>query len=147
MIQLTYEPIDSTTALAHVQTSAAGAVVLFLGTTREFTNGRQTLRLEYESYPSMAERKLGELERAAADRWPIVRSCIIHRLGRVDLGEASVLVAVSTPHRRDAFAAASWLMDQIKQEVPIWKQEQWADGQSSWIHPVDANSDQPPNEA
>jgi molybdopterin synthase catalytic subunit len=66
----------------------------------------------------------------------------VHRLGRVDLGEASVLVAVGTPHRRDAFEAAAWLMDQIKQDVPIWKQENWSDGAQAWIHPG-ANSRPP----
>jgi molybdopterin synthase catalytic subunit len=135
MVQLTHNPIDAAAAVAHVQTSAAGAVVLFLGTTREFTEGRQTVRLSYESYPKMAERKLAELEAAACERWPIAKCVLIHRLGVVELGEASVLVAVSTPHRKEAFAAAQWLMDQIKKEVPIWKQEQWADGTAGWVHP------------
>ncbi len=68
-------------------------------------------------------------------QWPLVGCALVHRLGEVGLGEASVAVAVSSPHRRDAFAAAEWLMDRLKQEVPIWKQEHWADGSSEWVHP------------
>jgi molybdopterin synthase catalytic subunit len=135
VIHLTHESIDSEQALRQVQTTQTGAVVMFLGTTREFTQGRQTTRLEYESYREMAERTLADLEQRARARWPIVGCALIHRLGRVDLGEASVLVAVSTPHRREAFEAAAWLMDAIKQEVPIWKQEHWADGSCDWVHP------------
>jgi molybdopterin synthase catalytic subunit len=143
VIQLTLEPIDTQLALRHVQSPQAGAVVTFLGTTREFTGGRQTVRLCYEGYREMAERKLGELEQQARARWPLVGCALVHRLGAVELGEASVLVAVSTPHRRDAFEAASWLMDRIKTEVPIWKQEHWADGSQSWIHPGASDLDGP----
>jgi molybdopterin synthase catalytic subunit len=135
VIQLTRQPIDTPQALHHVQSSQVGAVVMFLGTTREFTEGRRTAFLEYDAYCEMAERQLTELEQRARSRWPLIGCALVHRLGRVDLGDASVLVAVSTPHRRDAFEAAAWLMDQIKQEVPIWKQENWTEGGRAWIHP------------
>ena len=135
MILLTRQPIDVPEALLHVQSSQAGAVVLFLGTTREFTEDRQTVRLDYEGYEEMAERQLAELEVQARQRWPLVGCALVHRLGCVELAEASVLVAVSSPHRQEAFAAAAWLMDRIKQEVPIWKQEHWADGRAEWVHP------------
>jgi molybdopterin synthase catalytic subunit len=134
MIELTRQSIDPDRALRHLHSTQAGAVVLFLGTTREFTAGRQTTFLEYDAYCEMAERQLVTLERQARSRWPLIGCAIIHRLGRVDLGEASVLVAVSTPHRPDAFQAAAWLMDQIKQDVPIWKQENWSDGGQAWVH-------------
>jgi molybdopterin synthase catalytic subunit len=83
----------------------------------------------------MARNELEQLEQQACQRWPIVRCVLIHRLGHLELGEASVLVAVSTPHRRDAFEAAQWLMDRIKEDVPIWKKENWTDGTTEWVHP------------
>ena len=135
MIQLTENPIDTAALLKRVNSASAGAVVLFLGTTRQFTNGRQTLCLEYECYGEMAKKKLAELEAEARRRWPIVQCAIVHRLGNLDLGEASVAIAVSTPHRREAFQAGQWLIDTIKQTVPIWKKENWTDGGSEWVHP------------
>ena len=135
MIALTHEPIDASSVLSRVASNDAGAVVLFLGTTREFTGGRQTASLDYECYPEMAEKKLRELETEARRRWPVVECCIIHRLGHLDLGEASVAIAVSSPHRQAAFDAGRWLIDTIKEVVPIWKKENWADGTGEWVHP------------
>lgn len=135
MISLTTEPIDSAAVLARVASNDAGAVVLFLGTTREFTAGRQTASLDYECYPEMAEKKLAELEAEARRRWPLVECAIVHRLGHLALGEASIAIAVSSPHRQAAFEAGKWLIDTIKQVVPIWKQENWMDGTSEWVHP------------
>jgi len=135
MIELSDKPIDVAAVLDRVQSPAAGAVVLFLGTTREMTDGRRTQSLEYECYPEMARKKLAELEGEACRRWPVTACAIVHRLGHLELGEASVAVAVSTPHREDAFAAAKWLIDTIKEEVPIWKCENWADGTTEWVHP------------
>ena len=135
MVTLTSSHLDPTALLAQVASNDAGAVVLFLGTTREFTKGRQTASLDYECYPEMAEKKLAELEAEARRRWPIIHCAIVHRLGHLDLGEASIAIAVSSPHRGDAFAAGQWLIDTIKEVVPIWKQENWADGTSEWMHP------------
>jgi molybdopterin synthase catalytic subunit len=135
MIRLTHDPIDIPGLLDVVGSSQAGAVVLFLGTTREFTHGRQTVSLDYECYHEMAEKQMVELETDARRRWPIIECGIIHRLGHIGLGEASVAIAVSTPHRRDAFEAGQWLIDTLKQVVPIWKKENWADGTSEWVHP------------
>ncbi len=135
MIKLTREPIDTASLLARATTPEAGAVVLFLGTTREMTAGRRTVSLDYEAYDEMAERRLVELEADARRRWPLVECVIVHRLGRVPLAEASVAIVVSTPHRADAFAAGQWLIDTLKRDVPIWKQEHWADGTSEWVHP------------
>ena len=135
MIRLTNEPIDPAELLAQVSSPQAGGVVLFLGTTREFTAGRQTAWLDYECYPEMAEKKLIELENEARTRWPLIACSIVHRLGRVDLGQASIAIAVSSAHRQDAFEAGKWLIDTIKEDVPIWKQEHWADGTTEWVHP------------
>lgn len=143
MIRLTREPIDPAALLAAVTSSRAGAVVLFLGTVRELTGDRRTVALDYEGYGEMAAKKLAELESQARGRWPIVECAIVHRLGHLELAEASVAVAVSTPHRRDAFAAGQWLIDTLKETVPIWKQEHWEDGTTEWVHPA-ADSQPPP---
>jgi molybdopterin synthase catalytic subunit len=135
MIQLTDQAIDTAALIDGACHPEAGAVVLFLGTTRELTDGRQTVALDYEAYREMAERQLAELESEARRRWPVIECRIVHRLGRVPPTEASVAIAVSTPHRSDAFAAGQWLIDSLKRDVPIWKREQWADGTSEWVHP------------
>lgn len=135
MVELTQSPIDTAALLARVSSTAAGAVVLFVGTTREFTADRRTASLDYECLPEMARQKLGELEAEARERWPLVECAIVHRLGHVELGEASVAIAVSSPHRDAAFAAGKWLIDTLKVVVPIWKKENWADGTSEWVHP------------
>lgn len=135
MVELTQEPIDPTSVLTRVASRQAGAVVLFLGTTREMTGGRRTESLDYECYPEMAQRKLAELEDEARRQWPLVECSIVHRLGHLELGEASIAIAVSSPHRDAAFAAGKWLIDTIKQVVPIWKRENWADGTTEWVHP------------
>ena len=135
MIQLIQKPIDTRQVLESVSSNDAGAVVLFLGTTREFTHGRRTTSLDYECYPEMAEKKLAELEAEARRRWPLTGCMVVHRLGHLELGEASIAIAVSSPHRQVAFEAGKWLIDTIKEVVPIWKRENWADGTSEWVHP------------
>jgi molybdopterin synthase catalytic subunit len=144
MICVTAEPIDVPQVLDSVQSTAAGAVVLFLGTAREFSDGRCTASLDYECYADMAERQLRELEDEARQRWPLVGCTIVHRVGHIELGQASVAIAVSSPHREEAFAAGKWLIDTIKHVVPIWKKENWADGTSQWLHP--GLSDSTPDE-
>lgn len=135
MIQLTHDPIDTSAVLSEVQSPLAGAAVLFVGTTREVTAGRHTERLEYECYREMAEKKLAELAESAQKRWPLCGCAIVHRLGPVEVGQASVAVAVSSAHRHDAFAAGQWLIDTLKQVVPIWKEEHYVDGSREWVHP------------
>ncbi len=135
MIEITKQPIDTQHVLNYVTARDAGAVVVFLGVTREHTAGRKTASLDYEAYGDMALAKLRELESAAAERWSITRSAIVHRVGHLEPGEPSVAVAVSTPHRAEAFDAARWLIDTLKEEIPIWKKENWADGTSDWVHP------------
>jgi molybdopterin synthase catalytic subunit len=147
MIELTNETIDSNEVLSKVQSNNAGAVVLFLGTTREFTNGKQTLSLDYECYPEMAKKKLEELEQQARQKWELVKVLIVHRLGHLELGEASIAIAVSSAHRQASFEAGKWLIDTIKEVVPIWKKENWSDGTTDWVHPgVSADEQQPADE-
>ncbi len=136
MIELTHEPIDAATLLERAQSPEAGAVVLFLGVARRMTRGRETVELTYDAYEEMAAKELDRLEAEARERWPLVECFIVHRLGLVPLGESSVAVAVACPHRREAFEAAEWLIDTLKERVPIWKQEHWSDGDSEWVHPV-----------
>ncbi len=141
MIRLTNDPIDVTAVLDTVRSPAAGAVVLFLGTVRRVTDGRETDSLDYECYQEMAEKKLAELQADANSRWPLDQCCIVHRLGHVSAGESSVAVAVSAAHRHEAFQAGEWLIDRIKEVVPIWKRENYADGTNDWVHPgLDAES-------
>ena len=135
MVELTHSTIDTATILAAAAHPHAGAVVLFLGTTRRLTACRETASLDYECYPEMATKKLAELEAAARNRWPLLHCVIVHRLGHLEIGEASIAIAVSSPHRQAAFDAGNWLIDTIKQVVPIWKQENWQDGSSEWVHP------------
>jgi molybdopterin synthase catalytic subunit len=135
MIALSTDPIDASEVLRRVASPAAGAVVLFLGTVRELSAGRRTLALDYQCYPAMARGQMAELEAEARRRWPIVECALVHRLGHLELGEVSVAVAVSTAHREAAFVAGQWLINTLKETVPIWKKENWADGTSEWVHP------------
>lgn len=135
MIDLTIEPIDTQRILASAAADDCGATVLFLGTTRRKTDLRVTQSLAYTAYESMAAAQMTRLETLARDRWPIHQCVLVHRLGDVPVGEASVAIAVSSPHRRDAFEAASWLIDALKKLVPVWKKEIWEDGSSAWVHP------------
>ena len=143
MVELTNQPIDTSGVLQQAQSPECGAVVLFLGTTRQFTRHRETESLDYECYPEMARRQLERLEQEARQRWDLVRCCIVHRLGHLEIGEASVAIAVSAPHRHDAFEAGRWLIETIKEVVPIWKKENWADGESQWVHPGVEQADAP----
>lgn len=135
MISLTHDPIDYEQLTESVRANAAGAVVLFLGTVREITAGRQTTALDYDAFPEMASAKLTELEDEVRSKWPVTDIGIVHRLGRLELGEISVAAVVSCPHRADAFDAGRYLIDRLKVVVPIWKQENWSDGTTEWVHP------------
>lgn len=132
-LRLTEEPLDVGAAFAVLQTPAAGGVALFAGTTRQWTAGRETTRLEYESYGPMALREMDRLAEEAATRWPVEQLCIWHRLGAVPPAEPSVIVGVATPHRAEAFAACHFLIDALKEHVPIWKREVYADGREEWV--------------
>lgn len=142
-VLLTDEPIDGAALLASVGSAAAGANLLFLGTTRSRTSlaatGQEirTERLEYEAHAMLARAELDRLRAEAVSRFGLVGCCIVHRLGAVAVGEASVAVAVSAAHRREAFEAAEWVMEELKRRVPIWKCEVAPDGGRAWVHPGD----------
>jgi molybdopterin synthase catalytic subunit len=136
LIEITRQPLDLQRVLEHVTLPACGAEVLFVGTTRQWTGDVQTQRLEYDGYEAMALKELQRLAQQARAKWPLQAVAILHRLGIVDIGEASVAVAVGAAHRAEAFEAARWLIDELKQQVPIWKKEDYADRASQWIHPT-----------
>jgi molybdopterin synthase catalytic subunit len=121
-------------------------VCLFVGTTRQFTDGVETLRLYYDSYADMALASMEKLVREAQQTWQLERCCIMHRTGRVEIGEASVVVAVGSAHRGPAFEACRFLIDRLKEEVPVWKREELADGSASWVRGVDTGSSSPERE-
>jgi len=125
-------PIDAGALLAAVGDPRAGCSVLFLGTTRSTNVGRRVTRLEYEAYERMAVQQMRALAREAKRRWPLRRVAMVHRLGVVPVGEASVGIAVSAGHRAEGFAAAHWLIDRLKEIVPIWKKEHFRGG-AVWI--------------
>jgi molybdopterin synthase catalytic subunit len=134
-IELVRETIDFAGLTEWARSDQAGAVVLFLGTVREMTGDRRTLALDYEAYPDMAEKKMREIAEQSATRWPVIRAAVSHRFGHLELGDVSVAVAVSCPHRNHAFEAGRFLIDTLKEVVPIWKQENWADGTKEWVDP------------
>jgi molybdopterin synthase catalytic subunit len=132
LIRITAEPLVPEPFLQHVRRDDSGAVALFLGVVRDNNMGRRVLYLEYDAYPEMAERKLREVAEEAQARWPITDVAIAHRTGRLEIGETSLLVAVSSPHRHDAFAACQHIVNRVKEVVPIWKKEVWEGGEA-WI--------------
>ncbi|GIN14368.1 molybdopterin synthase catalytic subunit [Shouchella clausii] len=132
MFQLTDKPIDVQQVINQVTDRNCGAIATFIGTVREFTNGKKTVRLEYIAYESMAEKMLKRIGAEINERWPGTNVAIVHRLGVLDISEAAVVIAVSSPHRQAAYEANAYAMERIKAMVPIWKKEIWEDG-SSWI--------------
>jgi molybdopterin synthase catalytic subunit len=135
MIQLTRERIDHSALTESVRRPGCGGVVTFLGTVRDLTDGKVTTALDYEAYPGMAEKKLAEIEAEVRARWPTGDVALAHRLGRLEVGDISVAVAVSCPHRHQAFEACRYAIDRLKEVVPIWKKENWNDGSTEWVHP------------
>ena len=132
MLRLTAEPIVLDELLTAVADPRAGALVVFIGVTRDNNEGRRVERLEYEAYAGMAESELEKIGREARERWPVVGIAVVHRTGVVPIGGASVAIAVSAAHRGDAFAAARFTIDRLKEVVPIWKKE-FFEGGAVWI--------------
>jgi MoaE-MoaD fusion protein len=138
---LTSAPLDPRPMMEWARTPADGAIVTFAGVVRDNTSGRATSYLVYEAYTEMAITALAQLAEEARARWPVGRVAIHHRTGRLEIGETAVLVVVAAPHRGGAFAAAEYLMERIKQDVPVWKYEQWADSDGGeWRGQEDATS-------
>ncbi len=132
MIEVTHEPLDPKAITAKVRDAANGAVVTFLGTTRGRTAKRNVLHLEYEAYTPMAEKKLVEVAEEIRSKFSVEDVFIAHRLGRLEIEEISLVVAVASPHRKDAFAACQYAVDRIKETVPIWKKE-FFEGGEVWV--------------
>ncbi len=132
VIELTGAPISVDRLLRAVADPRAGAVVVFLGVVRDNARGRRVRYLTYEAYEVMARRECEKIASAMQARWPVTRVGIAHRTGRLGIGEASVAIAVSAPHRTEAFEAARYAIDTLKQTVPIWKKEVWEGGEA-WV--------------
>lgn len=132
MVRLVHEPIDVVEALAGVVSERAGAVVTFDGRVRDHAEGRRVKSLYYEAYEPMALSEMRRLCAEASSRWPLEGLAVVHRLGHLEIGESSVFIAVSCSHRADAFEACRFVIDRIKETVPIWKKEFWDDG-SAWV--------------
>jgi molybdopterin synthase catalytic subunit len=132
VIRITRAAIPLDRLVRAVRDPGAGAVVTFLGTTRNANEGRRVVRLEYEAYARMATREMAALASTARKRWRLKKVAMMHRIGVVPVGEASVGIAVSSGHRPEAFAACHWLIDRLKEIVPIWKREHFRGG-TIWI--------------
>lgn len=132
MFQIVEEEISLPSVLQAVEDESTGAVVIFLGRVRDRTAGRRVLALEYEAYREMAERKLAEIGEEVQGRWALGKVAIVHRVGRLGVGEVSVVIAVAAPHRREAFEACRHTIDRVKEVVPIWKKEIYEGGKMKW---------------
>jgi MoaE-MoaD fusion protein len=127
-VALTRESIDAGKLVASAKDAEDGAVAVFDGIVRNHSRGRRTLHLDYEAYEEMALREMRELGRQARERFSVRQVIVVHRLGRLEIGETSILIVVASAHRSAAFEACRWLIDTIKQTVPIWKKETFVDG-------------------
>ena len=132
-ILVTEAPLDAAALRQAALDPGAGAVLLFEGCARDQHQGRPVAQLAYEAFVPMAEAELARIREQAMARFGLLRCLVHHRLGPVPVLEAAVLVAVASPHRAEAFAAAAWIMDRIKERVPIWKRERYADGEQTWV--------------
>ena len=132
MFAIRHEPLDPKTLVEAVRRDESGAVALFYGVVRNENMGRNVQYLEYDVYPEMAIKKMNEVAEEVRAKYPITGIGVLHRVGRLEIGETSLLVAVSSAHRVAAFEACHFAVDRIKQIVPIWKKEVWEDGEE-WI--------------
>lgn len=130
---LVTRPLDMGALLARVAHDGAGASALFVGTVRDVNAGRRVVGIDYHAYEAMAGRELADIAAEAAERWPESRVAVEHRVGMLGLGEASVAIAASHPHRAPAFEACRWVIEAVKQRVPVWKREHYADGARQWV--------------
>ena len=133
---LTDRPIDPQEVLAKVGGPQDGAVLLFLGTVRDQAEGRAVDGMRYDAYEGMAREALREIAEEVAGAHGVERLAVVHRVGELSLGEVSVAIAVSSPHRAEAYAANRAIIEEIKKRVPIWKKEHYADGVSGWVEGV-----------
>ncbi|MCP3739846.1 molybdenum cofactor biosynthesis protein MoaE [Rossellomorea sp. BNER] len=132
MFKITKNPININEVTQAVVKREAGAIVNFIGTVRELTDGKKTLYLEYDAYESMALKKLERIGQEIKEKWVDAEVAIVHRLGRLEISDIAVVISISTPHRNDAYEANRYAIERIKEIVPIWKKEHWEDGEE-WI--------------
>ena len=132
MFDLTEDPLDPSPLMEEVRHPGSGALVVFLGVVRDEDQGRKVRYLDYEAYRSMAEKEMRRVGEEVLSRWPLTRIAVRHRFGRLEVGETALIVAVSAPHRSDAFEACRHAIDRIKEIVPTWKKEVWEDGEA-WL--------------
>lgn len=130
--EITDVPIQVDAVTEKVTSRNAGAITVFIGTVREMTKGKKTLSLQYEAYPPMAIKMFEQIEAEMLEKWPETKVAITHRVGKLDISDVAVVIAVSSPHRKIAYEANEFAIDRIKQIVPIWKKEYWEDG-TEWI--------------
>lgn len=136
--RLSDHPLDAAALLAEVASSGFGGTVLFLGTVRHSPEDGDVAGIEYSAYPEMAEREFDRIVAEARERWPTARIALRHRLGYVPAGEASIAIAVASPHRAEAYEVSRYVIEETKKRVPVWKKEQLASGQSRWVEPAHA---------
>ena len=129
---ITSEEIDVSAVINSVIHPEAGAVNTFIGTVREFTKGKQTVSLQYEAYAYMAEKQLKGIGDEISEKWPGVKTSIVHRIGMLAISDIAVVIAVASPHRAESYEASRYAIERIKQIVPIWKKEYWVNGEE-WI--------------
>ncbi len=134
MFKVTLEPLNVQAVNDLVKRPTDGAVVTFDGIVRNNFDGRAVQSLEYEAYAEMAEKKMAQIGEEVRRKFPVGEIAMMHRLGRLDIGESSIVIAVAAPHRHEAFEACAYAMDRIKEEVPIWKKESFADGDDHWAN-------------
>ena len=132
-VHLQQEVLDIKKVAEFLYHPQAGGVDIFAGTTRQWTDKKETIKLSYECFDALALKEMEALTNQVLEKWPVVKTCIIHRLGVVPVAEASVIIGVATPHRADAFEACRYLIDRLKVQVPIWKKEFYADGTTEWV--------------
>ncbi|MEO6075367.1 MAG: molybdenum cofactor biosynthesis protein MoaE [Dokdonella sp.] len=135
LFRLSAEAIDLETERHAIDHPAAGAFVAFEGCVRDHNDGRRVLALDYQAYARLAEAEGARIVQAAIERYQLRRAAAVHRIGNLVIGDVAVWVGVSASHRGAAFNACRWIIDQIKADVPIWKNEHYADGDSGWLHP------------
>ncbi len=135
MFRVTTEPLDVQQVHNLVKSPADGAVVTFDGIVRNNFGGREVRYLEYEAYAAMAEKKMAEIAAEVQNKFAVGNIAMVHRIGRLEIGESSILIAIAAPHRQPAFEACAHAMDRVKEEVPVWKKEFFADGESHWVQP------------
>ena len=133
LVDVSPDPIDLTSLFDFVASPQAGAIVSFVGTVREFSRGKKVTALTYEAYEPMAKKELMGIAKEMLSRWQLCKVAIVHRTGTLSVGKISVAIVVSAPHRSDAFEAARYAIERIKEIVPIWKREHFDDGTSEWV--------------